>query len=112
MGQNYATGTPTIAAYLVNGVVSHNVFAGGAAAAYPSTNFFPTVAAWQGGFVNWAAGDYRLSSSSPYRNAASDGKAVGADLSAVQGHTDIAVSGNNAATSPSPTAPGGFRIVS
>jgi hypothetical protein len=45
-------------------------------------NFYPaTVAAV--GFVDLAGGNYRLTAASPYVNAATDGKAVGADQSAI-----------------------------
>jgi hypothetical protein len=54
--------------------------------AWPSNNFFPTTASAVG-FVNYNngnGGDYHLSSSSPYKNAGSDGKDLGADVSAIQ----------------------------
>ena len=35
------------------------------------------------GFVNLSAGDYRLSATSAYRTAASDGTAVGCDIDAL-----------------------------
>ena len=53
---------------------------------WPSGNFFPaTDAAIQ--FVNYnngIGGNYQLSPSSPYKNAGSDGKDPGADITAVQ----------------------------
>jgi hypothetical protein len=56
---------------------------------WPTTNFFPSTASAVG-FVNYNnanGGDYHLSSSSPYKNAASDGKDVGADVNAIQSAT-------------------------
>jgi len=58
------------------------------AAKWPLANYFPTSI---GGvqFVNFNGGnggDYHLLSSSPYKNAASDGKDVGADISAIQSY--------------------------
>jgi hypothetical protein len=50
---------------------------------FPSDNFFPATAAGVD-FVNYNAGnggDYHLQSSSPYKNAAMDGKDLGADVS-------------------------------
>ena len=94
MGQDYTYGQPTISAYMPNGVVTHNVLAGGPASSYPAGNFFPTTTVWESGFVNYAAGDYRLAASSPYRNAASDGTDLGANIDAITVHTTIALSGN------------------
>jgi hypothetical protein len=53
---------------------------------YPSGNFFPTTAAAVQ-FVNYDKGDggnYQLASTSPYRNAGTDGKDLGADVAAIQ----------------------------
>jgi hypothetical protein len=52
---------------------------------WPSGNFFPASAAAVK-FVNYNngnGGDYHLSSSSPYKNAATDGKDLGADIDAI-----------------------------
>lgn len=53
---------------------------------WPTSNYFPAnVGAIQ--FVsynNGNGGDYHLASGSPYKNAASDGKDIGADVSAIQ----------------------------
>jgi hypothetical protein len=54
------------------------------ASSWPSGNFFPSLTAVQ--FVNYKngnGGDYRLLSSSPYHNAGSDGKDLGADVNAI-----------------------------
>jgi hypothetical protein len=56
------------------------------ASQWPTANYFPTSI---GGvqFVNFnggIGGDYHLLSSSPYKNAASDGKDIGADINAIQ----------------------------
>src|SRR4029077_8367694 len=84
-----------INAYLTGGVFSGNVLAGGSASRYPAGNFFPTVAAWQAGFATYAAGDYTLSASSPYRNAATDGTDLGADIARVNASTANALSGDD-----------------
>jgi len=56
------------------------------ASQWPTANYFPTsIGAVQ--FVNFnggIGGDYHLLSSSPYKNAASDGKDIGADINAIQ----------------------------
>ena len=53
---------------------------------YPSNNFFPADIS-KVGFVNYAGSDYHLSSSSPYKNAGTDGKDLGADIDAIANAT-------------------------
>ena len=36
------------------------------------------------GFANFAGGDYRLTAASKYRNIGADGKALGADINAIE----------------------------
>ena len=45
---------------------------------YPAGNFFPA-SLTEAKFVNMAAGDYRLADGSPYVNAGTDGKDLGAE---------------------------------
>jgi hypothetical protein len=53
---------------------------------YPANNFFPaTIAA--AGFVNFAAGDYRLAARSRFKKAGSDGRDPGADIGAIENAT-------------------------
>ncbi|MET0754202.1 MAG: FG-GAP-like repeat-containing protein, partial [Pyrinomonadaceae bacterium] len=54
------------------------------------------------GFVDLTNGDYRLSSSSPYKNAATDGTDPGADIPLLNSRTSCAVSGigTNCTTTP------------
>jgi hypothetical protein len=86
-GQNGFGGTgtgiaATLSAYFSNWAFTHNAIIGGASGNYPAGNFFPaTPAAVQ--FVNYAAGDYHLLSTSPYINAATDGTAIGADVDVI-----------------------------
>jgi hypothetical protein len=55
-------------------------------AVYPANNSFPaTIAAV--GFVNAAAGNYRLRAGTPYKKAGSDGRDPGADIDAVDSAT-------------------------
>jgi hypothetical protein len=59
------------------------------ASVWPTGNLFPTSAAAVQ-FVNYNngnGGDYHLLSSSPYKNAGSDGKDLGADIDAIQSET-------------------------
>lgn len=75
-GDGRGTGTDTINTYLTGAMFSKNVLAGGNATSYPTGNFFP-VSLSNVGFVNMTGGDYRLSSTSPYRNAGTDGLDIG-----------------------------------
>jgi hypothetical protein len=83
IGRKRATGHDSIAAYLPGAVITHNVFAGGKASAYPAGNLFPSVGELRRAFVDPAARDYRLAPPSAWLRAASDGRALGADLSRV-----------------------------
>jgi hypothetical protein len=71
--------------FLDNAIVASGNFP---SAKWPTSNYLPTsVGAIQ--FVNFNGGnggDYHLASSSPYKNAASDGKDVGADVTAIQSY--------------------------
>jgi chitodextrinase len=49
---------------------------------YPANNFFP--ASWAAvGFTNFSAGDYRLTTASPYYRQGTDGKDLGCDIAAL-----------------------------
>ena len=82
-GSGASFGLTAITAYFPGSVVTKNVLAGGSASRYPAGNFFPTVTAWLAEFVNASAGDYHLKSTSPYRNAGTDGLDLGANLTAL-----------------------------
>jgi hypothetical protein len=77
-------GQYSIDLYFPNATVTNNVFAGGSASAYPTPNAFPTVAEWQESFVNAAAHDYRLKSTSVFIGAGAGGAVPGADLGTLQ----------------------------
>jgi hypothetical protein len=57
-------------------VFKNNILIGADASLYPKENQFPN-SVESVGFVNFEKGDYRLSPSSPYRKASSDGQVVG-----------------------------------
>ncbi len=76
VGTGVSSGLPTRAAFFPDGVFRRNVIAGGEASNYPPDNFFPD-SLEDVGFVNRKSRDYRLSPSSLYRRAASDGSDVG-----------------------------------
>ena len=84
IGTNTAPGTSTLNGHFSNYTFLNNaIIGGGPAGSYPPNNFFPAnIAAVQ--FVNYAGGDYRLSASSPFTGAASDGTDVGANINLLE----------------------------
>src|SRR5947208_661899 len=87
----------TLNLYAPGAVFVRNAPAGGAAATYPSDNFFPASLDLVG-FLNLAGGDYHLAPSSPYKNTATDGRDLGADIDALTAATASALSGVSSAT--------------
>jgi hypothetical protein len=87
VGSGVGFASNALAAYFPGAVFRKNVLAGGKASLYPADNFFPSVPTFNAQFVDPAAGDYRLKSSSPYIGGGTDGVSLGADaatLSRVQ----------------------------
>jgi hypothetical protein len=80
-GDSAGVGFATLDAYFRGFVFVHNVLAGGRPSLYPAGNYFPSVEEFVGGFVNAAALNFALLPGHQFRTAASDGTAVGADLS-------------------------------
>lgn len=85
---NKATNAAKLAGCFSPYSMTHNALIGGTGA-WPAGNYLPiTPAAVQ--FVNYNnanGGNYALLSTSPYHNAGTDGKDLGADVSAVNAHT-------------------------
>jgi len=79
-GNGAGLGSSALSAYDVGGTFMNNVLVGASAGQYPGGNFFPS-SIDQVGFVNYAGGDYRLAFNSPYKNAGTDSKDLGANLS-------------------------------
>jgi hypothetical protein len=103
IGAGRGVGDDSIGAYLPRSSIVYNTFAGGTASSYPTGNGFPSVATWEAQFVNRSAGDYRLSSSSVYLHAGTDGADLGADMAVVVAASARAESGNGGSVStPSP----------
>jgi len=83
IGTGTALANTTLAMYFnPNWEVTHNADIGGSANGYPMGNFFPANTSAVG-FVNYAAGDYRLTVSSPYKNLGTDGKDLSADIDSI-----------------------------
>lgn len=82
MGDSASPGNGTIAIYFPTGVFRDGIFAGSNPATYPANNYYPPSMSAVG-FVDLAGGNYRLSSTSPYRNRSTDGTDVGVDVDAL-----------------------------
>ena len=65
-----------------NWTIAFNVDIGGTATQYPTGNYFPSTIA-SVGFNDYAGGDYRLNSGSPFKNKGTDGKDLGADVDSI-----------------------------
>ena len=79
-GDGAGAGQQTLTSYFSNAVFERNALAGGDPARYPPGNYFPAAAEFDALFRNAPAGDYTLVPGSPYATAASDGTALGADM--------------------------------
>jgi hypothetical protein len=82
IGTGTGVGLPTLTRWWTTYVFQKNVIVGGQASNYPPENHILKSFS-QVGFVDMAKRDYRLTSSSPYRNAGADGKNIGCDLSKI-----------------------------
>jgi hypothetical protein len=95
MGSGYASGISSLDHYFPGFVFEKNLIEGIASSGvsqskYPaSTLFSPDWAAVQ--FVNFAKGNYALAPSSPYKNAGTDGKDIGADIAGLNTATASAI---------------------
>lgn len=83
IGTGFGVGHPSITRYFPDATIRRNVIVGGQARLYPPDNFFPG-SLDKVGFVDRAAGDYRLKDSSRYRRVATDGGDVGVDFEALR----------------------------
>jgi hypothetical protein len=87
-GDNQSPGLATLNTYFPGYTFSRNVVAGESAYVvwhdtwYPSNNYYPAQLDAVG-FVNRAGGDYQLQATSPYLTGATDGRAVGCDMTAL-----------------------------
>src|SRR5205809_492696 len=92
IGQGAAEGISTLTIYFPLAEFQRNVIAGGNAAIYPADDSFPSSLAAVG-FVDLAGHNYRLAGSSPYKNAATDGTDIGANIDALEASTASVISG-------------------
>ena len=82
-GSGRSVGEDTFRSYFPGIVFTSNAIAGGNARGYPSGNTFMSEHDWETQFLNVGSGDFRLQPGSRFRKAASDGKDLGADVSAI-----------------------------
>ena len=104
IGTGTGTGNDTLNKRFPGATFTKNVIWGAPQYAYlyPAGNFFPNTVN-DVGFVNYNGGDYHLSAASPYKNAGTDGKDLGADIDAVNAATACAVSGICGSSLPPPS---------
>ena len=81
IGRDHGIGNDSIRTYLPGAAITRNVIAGGNESVYPPGNFFPRVDELRTQFADFAGHDYRLVPRSAWSRAATDGRALGADLS-------------------------------
>lgn len=83
MGDNASPGNGTIAMYFSSGgLFQDSIIVAAPAGSYPTGNFYPATMSGVG-FMDYANGNYRLSPSSSYKGAATDGTDIGADIDAI-----------------------------
>jgi hypothetical protein len=82
-GDGMGSGTKAINKYFPGAVFRKNIIAGGRSSLYPGDNFFPSTLD-QVGFVGSGKDKYRLSDSSPFKAAGTDGRSIGVDMSALE----------------------------
>jgi hypothetical protein len=83
IGDGAASGNLTLDQYFPERSLKKNVFVGGQSANYPKKNFYPAAFATVG-FVDQPNGNYRLTEVSPYKQAGTKDKDVGADINAIE----------------------------
>ncbi|MCX6154759.1 MAG: T9SS type A sorting domain-containing protein [Candidatus Kapabacteria bacterium] len=83
IGTGTANAMTTLNAYFnPNWLITKNAVIGGSATNYPAGSFFPANNAAVN-FIDFTGGNYRLSASSIYKNLATDGKDLGADIDSI-----------------------------
>ncbi len=83
MGSGHSIGNDSLSYYFPGCYFSKNVLIAGPASVYPSGNFFPS-SINEVHFVDVLSDNYRLTTSSPYKNAGTDGFDIGADQDAIE----------------------------
>ena len=97
-GTGTGEGTATMTVDFTNWTFTNNAIIGAQTTPYPSGNYFPTDIP-SVGFVNYAGGNYALASTSPYKNAGTDGLDLGANITTL-GQISTGVAGTSSITPP------------
>jgi len=97
-GSNIGEGTPALEGFYSSYVFAKNNVAGRESYIYPIGNSFLVTP--QVGFVDYAGENYRLTSSSVFKNAATDGKDTGVDIDALLASQNSITSGATAPPTP------------
>ena len=93
IGDGAGVGKHTLDQYFPAHSLKKNVIVGGSGDRYPQKNFYPARID-DVGFVDRAAGNYRLADTSPYKNAGTKQKAVGADFGLLESISTRAFTGS------------------
>jgi putative Ig domain-containing protein len=100
IGSGSALGLPTLTTYAPDAVICNNILAGGPASKYPGCNYFPSVAEWSAGFVNYAGGDYHLRPEFSTKYPSTDGRDLGPDIDVLTEMTNRAIGGGGSPRVP------------
>lgn len=83
IGSGTAYANTTLKMYFNNNwTITNNVVIGGSATNYPPGSFFPAKIDAVG-FIDTSKGNFQLNASSPYKNAATDGRDIGVDMDSI-----------------------------
>lgn len=82
-GNGVGEGNAALNDNFTNWVFSKNVLVNGQGRNYPAGNFFPSGGVAAVRFVNYQGANYALAADSPYKLAGTDGKDIGANISAM-----------------------------
>jgi hypothetical protein len=93
IGDGAGVGKNTLDQYFPAHSLKKNVIVGGSGDRYPQKNFYPARID-DVGFVDRAGGNYRLADTSPYKNAGTKQKAVGADFALLESISTRALTGS------------------
>jgi hypothetical protein len=99
IGTSRGIGNDSISSFLPGSDITSNVLAGGSASLYPSGNSFPAPEQFEAQFASYAGGDYHLAPNSPWHDAGTDRR----DLGALLGESAAASSGAAAPATPVPS---------
>ena len=102
-GRGYSSGLATLNKFMPGYSFKANVLAGADPALYPTGNYYPATSLFLTQFVSAATGDFRLASTSPYNDKATNGTDIGAIFTALE-TARLAKSGTGGTSAP--TAPG------